>query len=112
MVTRVQEKPRALSRLQKLSLASRRRMGLEDEPDEKQVLLRLFKALKASLQKKIDKMMVEAIDEMQKAPKPAVSGLLVSTGLRSTPPSGSKKVRNLYVTPAGLFHVDYEDNPA
>lgn len=34
---------------------------------------------------------------------------IISTGLSSSPPLGSKKVKNLYVTPEGRFHVDYED---
>lgn len=111
MVRQAQKKPRPLSRLQKLSLASKRRMGLEDEIDTvaATALADLLKSLRASIERKVDKKIEEAIAKLEKQRPSGISALLsVSTGVRSLPPVGSKKIKNLYVTPEGRFHVEFD----
>ncbi len=86
---------RKLRSLEKLSLDAQRRMGLKDEEDAfiekivKEVLQVITKQLKDVAQ-----------------PQMAVSGGV--SGLRSAPPPGSRKVKNLFVTPDGKFQVDFE----
>jgi len=111
MPKRLASKPRELSKLEKLSLAAQRRMGLEVQVDAKQAFAELLKNLKTSLERKMEKRIEQVMDEVRKAQQPAVTLFSSSVGLRSTPPTGSKKVKNIWVTPVGLFHVEYEDDP-
>lgn len=93
MVRSLTKKPRELSRLERKSLRALQRMGLIDG--------------EMTLDEKIDEKIRLVLDKLQMTREtPAIIG----TGISSTPPPGSKKVRNLYVTPEGRFHVDYEDS--
>ena len=93
-------KPRKLRPLERLSLKARRRMGLEID-DEK---------LDAKIVEKVN----QAIADLQtigKLPERERGVLMVSisSGLRSSPSPGAKKVVNLFVTSDGKLEVFFEE---
>ncbi len=113
------KKPRKLSRLEQLSVNALKRMGLDAGANDSQSLLasELLKSLNKVIQnaeRRILKKMDGKIAELQldREQKGVPSFISVSSGdLSSTPSPGSKKIKNMFVTPDGKFFVEYEDNP-
>lgn len=115
------KKVRELSRLEKLSIDSLRRMGLDIGMETKQSLalsnlLKVFEKIMRGIEKRVNKKMNEKIAEFKvdigRKQAQFPHAMIVSTnpgGVKSSPPLGSKKIRNLYITPEGYFHMDYED---
>lgn len=113
MVKQIQKKARVLSRLEKLSLASRRRMGLEENTEELKAVAmeKMLKTIKIFIERRVKKLVEKEISKLKEQVRPTSMIVSAGSGVRSSPPPGSKKVKNLYVTTEGFFHIDYEDNP-
>lgn len=117
-------KPRRLSRLEKLSVDALRRMGLPSGVDTKQSLAlitmlesfeKMMREKERRLLKEMEKKLAELKEEIERSKTGLPHGIMVVSvspgGVRSTPPVGSHKIKNIYMLPDGQFHLEFEDIP-